>query len=50
MSQSMSNMMSAFPGMEKDTSKVVKKPVVKKAAKKSTAAKTTKPRSRPSAA
>jgi hypothetical protein len=50
MSQSMSNMMSAFPGVAKETTNVVKKPVVKKTAKKSTAAKTTKLRSRRSPA
>jgi len=50
MSSSMSNMMSAFPGVEKETAKVVKKPTVKKTTRKSTAAKTTKPRLRPSAA
>jgi hypothetical protein len=50
MSKSMSNMMSAFPSMEKVTTQVVKKPAVKKTTRKSTAAKTTKPRSRRSAA
>jgi hypothetical protein len=50
MSKSMSNMMSAFPGMEKETAPVVKKPAIKKTTRKSTAAKTTKPRSRRSAA